>query len=145
MSGVIDANVLLFAANADASEHARAYAFVSAEVGGSDAWYLTDGIVYEFLRLATHANIFERPLSAEQGVRFLRALWNRDNVMVLTPGVDHWTTLAATLPHLRYPTGNLFFDIRTYVLMREHGIRTIYTANTEFHQFEGIRVMNPIA
>ena len=45
---------------------------------------------------------------------------------------------------LHAPVGNLFFDIRTAVLMREHGIRVIYTADTDFLQFEEIEVINPL-
>jgi predicted nucleic acid-binding protein len=45
---------------------------------------------------------------------------------------------------LTQPTGNLFFDLRTAALMREHGIRDIYTTDTDFLQFAGIRVINPL-
>jgi toxin-antitoxin system PIN domain toxin len=144
MSGLIDANLLLYAVNADAAEHPRAHEFLAGNLASSDAWYLTEGIVYEFFRLATHPGVFERPLTWEQALRFVRVLYNRENVTVLNAGVDHWSTLAATLPQLRYAAGNQFVDIRSYVLMREHGIKTIYTANAAFHQLDDIRVVNPL-
>ena len=144
MSGLIDGNILLYAANTDAPEHGRAYDFLSDNLAGGDAWYLTEGIVYEFFRQCTHPGLFERPLTWDQALRFVRTLYNRDTVTVLTAGVDHWPTLAATLPQLRYAAGSQFLDIRTYVLMREHGISTIYTANPAFHQLDDIRVVNPL-
>ena len=144
MSGLIDCNILLYAANTDSPEHTRAIEFLSTSLASSDAWYLTEGIVYEFLRLSTHAGVFERPLNWDQGLRFARTLYNRDNVSVLTAGADHWVTLAAMLPQLRYAVGSQFADIRSYVLMREHGIRTIYTANVAFHQLDDIQVVNPL-
>jgi predicted nucleic acid-binding protein len=144
MSGLVDSNILLYAVNTDSAEHPRAYDFLTSSLAGSDAWYLTEGIVYEFLRLGTHAGAFERPLSWDQALRFVRTLYNRDNVSVLSAGVDHWSTLAATLPQLRYAVGDQFVDIRSYVLMREHGVRTIYTANPAFRQLEDIRVVNPL-
>ena len=144
MSGLIDCNVLLYAANTDSPEHARAYEFLSNSLAGGDAWYLTEGIVYEFLRLCTHPGLFERPLNWDQALRFARTLYNRDNLGVLTAGADHWATLAAVLPQLRYAAGSQFADIRSYVLMREHGIRTIYTANAAFHQLDDIQVVNPL-
>ena len=36
------------------------------------------------------------------------------------------------IPHLR---GNLMHDAHTALLMREHGIRRIYTRDTDFHRF----------
>ncbi len=45
---------------------------------------------------------------------------------------------------LTYPAGNLFFDIQTAVLMREHGIKRIYTTDTDFLQFSEIEVVNPL-
>ena len=144
MSGLIDCNILLYAANTDSPEHGHAYEFLTSSLAGSDAWYLSEGIVYEFFRLGTHPGLFERPLTWDQALRFARTLYNRDNLTVLTAGADHWSTLAAVLPHLRYAAGSQFADIRSYVLMREHGIRTIYTANAAFHQLDDIRVINPL-
>ncbi len=40
--------------------------------------------------------------------------------------------------------GNLFFDIGTAVHMRGRGIREIYTTDTDFLQFPGIKAINPI-
>ena len=42
------------------------------------------------------------------------------------------------------PSGNLFFDIRTVALMREHGVREIYTTDTDFLQFRDIQAINPL-
>jgi len=34
--------------------------------------------------------------------------------------------------------------VRTVVLMREHGVREIYTIDTDFLQFQDITVINPL-
>lgn len=52
--------------------------------------------------------------------------------------------LTDVLAELTHPAGNLLFDARTAVLMREHGIRTIYTTDTDFLQFLGLKVLNPL-
>ena len=41
--------------------------------------------------------------------------------------------------------GNLFHDIHTAVLAREHGVPEIVTADTDFLQFSFVRVTNPVA
>ncbi len=35
-------------------------------------------------------------------------------------------------------------DVRTVALMREHGVRRIHTADTDFLQFPGIEVVDPL-
>lgn len=144
MSGVIDTNVLLYAANADAPEHAAARAFVLAVGRTADPWYLTSGIVYEFLRVATHPKVFPAPLAWRDAIEFLTPLLAAENVHLLQAGDRHWSLLATVLDELTHPSGNLFFDIRTVVLMREHGVRRIYTTDTDFLQFVNVDVLNPL-
>lgn len=144
MSGVVDTNVLLYAANADAPEHEAARRFVLAIGRTADPWYLTSGIVYEFLRVATHPKVFPVPLGWREALAFLTPLLEAENVHLLHGGDGHWPLLATVLADLTHPSGNLFFDVRTVVLMREHGIRRIYTTDTDFLQFGDIEVANPL-
>ena len=144
MAGVIDTNILLYGANADAPEHAAARAFLL-NVGASTAdWYLTDGILYEFLRVATHPKVFPRPIGWQDALDFLQPFLDAANVSLLQSGPGHGAILRDVLGSLTHPAGNLFFDVRTVVLMREHGIRRIYTTDTDFLAFSGIDSVNPL-
>jgi len=144
VAGLVDANVLLYAANSDSLEHEAARSFLSGVGRGGDAWYLTEGIVYEFLRVSTHPKVFPAPLEWRQAVAFVTPVLAADAVSLLLAGDRHWSLLEATLAEIAHPSGNLFFDIRTVVLMREHGVRRIYTTDTDFLQFAGIEVVNPL-
>jgi toxin-antitoxin system PIN domain toxin len=144
VSGVIDTNVLLYGANVDAPEHPPARAFLTRVGRTADPWYLTDGILYEFLRVATHPKVFPSPLASGDGLRFLQPFLEADNVHVLHATEGHWALLADVLERLTHPSGNLFFDVRTAVLMREHGLRRIYTTDTDFLQFDDLEVVNPL-
>jgi uncharacterized protein len=144
VSGVVDTNLLLYGANADADEHGAARAFLNAIGSSPDPWYLTDGIVYEFLRVATHPKVFPTPLTWREGLRFLQPFLDGDNIHVLHATTGHWPLLAEVLGGLSHVSGNLFFDVRTAVLMREHGLRRIYTTDTDFLQFEALEVVNPL-
>jgi predicted nucleic acid-binding protein len=44
------------------------------------------------------------------------------------------------LPHL---AGNIMHDAETAILMREHGVRRIYTRDTDFHRFPFLEVIDP--
>jgi toxin-antitoxin system PIN domain toxin len=144
MGGIIDTNILLYAANLDAREQSSAAAFLERAAAFREPWFITEGIFYEFLRVATHPKVFDRPLAWEEAVDFLQAFWRSPQFEVLSAGERHWDTLQEILEELNHPTGNLFFDIRTVVLMREHGVREIYTTDTDFLQFKKIKVINPL-
>lgn len=111
--------------------------------GSADAWYLTEGVVCEFLRMATHPEVFASPLDAKDALRFVDVLIQRDNVHVLAAGAAHWSILAELLAELTHVSGTLLFDVRTFALMREHGVGRIYSVETDMLQFAGIEVVNP--
>jgi len=142
--GVIDTNILLYGANADADEHLAARRFLTNAGATSGPWYLTDGIAYEFLRVSTHPKVFPSPLLWREALAFLGPFLDADNVHVLRAEAGHWMLLAEVLGSLTRPSGNLFFDVRTVTLMREHGIRRIYTTDTDFLQFSDIEVVDPL-
>lgn len=144
MAGIIDTNILLYAVNRDAKEHPGAVDFLTAAGTGHDRWYFTEGILYEFFRVTTHPKVFERPLTWREALQFLEPFLRSPNFDIVHAGEKHWGFLEHILSELNYPSGNLFFDIRTTALMREHGIREIYSADTDFLQFSGIKVINPV-
>jgi toxin-antitoxin system PIN domain toxin len=144
MAGMIDTNILLYAVNRDAEEHVAAVAFLEEAVGGVEPWFLTEGIIYEFMRVSTHPRVFGKPLVWKEGFRFIRLLLLSPRFDILVAGENHWILLEKVLGDLHRPSGNLFFDIRTVALMREHGVREIYTTDTDFLQFRDLRVINPL-
>ncbi len=143
IGGVIDTNILLYAANQDCREHLKARAFLTKAYEHSQ-FFLTEGICYEFLRVATHHRVFPAPLRSEEALSFLSTLIELPNFTVLSATLRHWKTLSRVLKDLHSPSGNLFFEVRTAALMSEHGVRVIYTADTDFLQFSELQVINPL-
>ena len=144
MAGMVDTNLLLYAANRDAEEHLAAVSFLEEASASVDPWFLTEGILYEFMRVSTHPKVFERPLTWKESLRFIRPLLMSQRFTILTAGEHHWAILEKILEDLTRPSGNLFFDVRTVVLMQEHGVREIYSTDTDFLQFRGIKAINPL-
>jgi len=144
MTFLIDTNILLYAANRASPQQAVAGRFLQTHLAAGTPWCLTWGILYEFLRVSTHARVFPKPLAASQALRFLSVLLEREEVSVLVPTGRHRAVLEATLGELSQPAGNLFHDVQTAVLMREHGVREIVTADTDFLQFPFLKVTNPL-
>jgi len=141
---VVDTNVLVYAADESAPEHARCRALVETWRRRNGAWYLTWGICYEFLRVVTHPRVMRQPWTMDAAVRFLTALQESASLSVLVPTDRHARVLAEVAAEVPGLSGNIVHDTQTAVLMREHGIRRICTRDTDFHRFPFLEPVDPL-
>ena len=109
-----------------------------------DAWYVTWGILYEFLRVTTHPRVMRHPWNTREAWRFVAALLASPGLDVLAPTDRHAAVAAQVFAEIPHLSGNLVHDAHTAVLMREHGIRRIVTRDTDFHRFPFLEPMDPI-
>lgn len=144
MRFVVDTNLLAYAVNRDCDEHRAAAGALEGWLSGSIAWALTWNVVYEFLRVSTHPRIFRRPLLAAQALEFLDPILASELVSVLGPTARHAGLLRDTVREFGRPAGNLFHDLHTAVLMREHGLSEIMTADADFRKFGFLTVTDPV-
>ena len=144
MRYLVDTNILLYYLNSAAPEHKKAKAFLDSLIEDRVSFSLSWNIIYEFLRVATHPQIFPRPLSASQASHFMQTLLGIPGVSILSHAGDHMDNLVKLLHELHSPAGNLFHDIHTVVLMRENGLHEIITADADFLRFKNLKVINPI-
>jgi toxin-antitoxin system PIN domain toxin len=142
---VVDTNVLVYAADEDSPFHAACRSRVEQWRAQSGAWYSTWSILYEFLRVTTHPRVFRNPWSAAQAWDFAQALLAAPGLAVLTAGERHRAVLAEVIDEHPALRGNVMHDAQTAVLMREHGIRRIYTRDTDFHRFRFLEPIDPVA
>jgi uncharacterized protein len=140
----IDTNILLHAANAGSHSHRATRGFLEEHARTRTSWCITWPILYEFLRVSTHVRVFPKPLTALQALDFAGALIAQEEVVILVPTSRHFAVLPTVVNELGHPAGNLFHDIHTAVLIREHGIPEIVTADTDFLQFGFLKVSNPL-
>ncbi len=140
---VVDTNVLVYAVNADTPEHQRCRDLLDRWRSQPGAWYLTWGVCYEFLRVTTHRQ-FSNPLSAREATSVLQALFASPGLDMLIPGERHGAVLDAIALEVPALSGNVWHDVTTAALMREHGIRRIVTRDTDFHRFRFLEVVDPL-
>jgi len=141
---VVDTNVLVYAADEDSPFHDTCYDLLEQWRRHTSPWYVTWGIVYEFLRVSTHPRVFRTPWSAPQAWSFVEAVLASPSLDLLIPTERHADVAAGVvrdIPHLR---GNLMHDAQTAILMREHGIKRIYTRDTDFHRFPFLEPIDPM-
>ena len=140
---VVDTNILVYAANHDDPVSPACRDFLESTRESTAAWYVTWGILYEFLRVVTHRRFLPRPWADEGAWHFVESLLASPGLSVLRATNRHATVARDVFAlglHLR---GDLFHDAHTAILMREHGIKTIYTRDTDFHRFPFLEVVDP--
>jgi toxin-antitoxin system PIN domain toxin len=141
---VVDTNVLVYAADRSSPDHLRCREQLERWRSAPEPWYLTWGIIYEFLRVTTHPRVLRRPWTLHEAWAFISALRAAQSLAILVEGERHEAVLeeiASKLPDLR---GNLVHDAHTAVLMREHGIHRIVTRDMDFHRFDFLEVRDPL-
>jgi toxin-antitoxin system PIN domain toxin len=140
---VVDLNLLLYAHNRAAAQHARAHAWWQATMNGSAAIGLPEPVLFGFLRVTTQRGMLETPLHAAQALAIVRSWldWPRVRVLYGTPGSTQRTlALAADLGI----AGRLTTDLQIAALTLEYG-GVLHSADTDFARMPGLRLTNPLA
>ncbi|HKQ61595.1 MAG TPA: TA system VapC family ribonuclease toxin [Candidatus Polarisedimenticolaceae bacterium] len=142
---VVDTNVLIYAAAEESPFHPACRERLTAWRAQPDAWYVTWGILYEFLAVSTHPRVMRKAWTARQAWTFVDDLLASPGLSVLVATELHAAVAAQVIADVPHLSGSLVHDAHTAVLMREHGIRTIYTRDTGFHRFPFVEPIDPIA
>jgi hypothetical protein len=141
---VVDTNILIYGADMDSPDHARCRESLERWRSQTTPWYVTWGIVYEFLRVVTHSRVLNRPFSASHAWLFLDALFASPSLRILVETDRHRHVAAEVFADVADISGNLVFDAHTAILMRENGIKTIYTKDSDFNRFPFLDTVDPI-
>jgi len=144
MSAAVDTNVLLYAINPTCSEYARARAAVEALRWRESAWFLTWGVIYEFLRVSTHREVLQPPMSVTGALLFIRGLLESPSLGILQETDRHFEELDEVARQTPGISGNDAHDVHLVTLMREHGVSTILTADRGFRRFKNLEVIDPV-
>ena len=141
--GILDANILAYAVNADAPQHAASRALLEAARDPSIALYVTSQILCEFYSLITNPRRVAVASSPTSALRMISAILAFPGLHVLpTPAraVVGWMELLQ-----RHPvTGGDVFDLQIVATMQANGVQRIYTFNTgDFEVFSELAVVTP--
>ena len=90
MSSTVDANILVYASNESAKEHARAKNLVDGLVAGPALTTLFWPVLLSYLRIVTHPRIFERPLPPDIAASAIDRLISAPTVQIVGEGPTFW-------------------------------------------------------
>lgn len=143
MSVTVDANVLLYASNADDPLHEQAHALVQRLARGPELLYLFWPTIMGFLRIATHPSIFPRPVAPRRATEAISSLMERPTVRTEAEGLGFWEVYKDVAGD--DTRGNHVPDAHLVALMRAHDVAAIYTRDRDFRRHSGIAVRDPFA
>lgn len=142
MSYTIDANVLIYASNADAPEHARAQTMVRRMVTGPELSVALWPVLMGFLRISTHPRIMPIPLTIDEASTVVDQFVSAPSVRIAGDAPTFWPSFRSL--RIGAPIrGNDVTDAAIVALMLSNGVSTIYTRDRGFRRFDGIEVVDP--
>ncbi len=144
MSYALDVNILLYASDTKSPFFNQAKTFIGHCITKRDLFYLGWPTVMGYLRIATHAAVFEHPLLPEEAMANIETLLNLPHVRVLSEEEGFWEIYREVTAGV--PTrGNLVPDSHLVALLRQHGVKTIYTHDRDFLKFPFLDVRDPFS
>jgi hypothetical protein len=140
---LLDANVLIYAIDADSPQHERARRWLEQTLSSDTAVGLPWIVVLAFVRITTRAGVLRQQLSAEDAIAFVDQWLDQPYVEMVGPGPAHWPLLKQLL-RAAGAAGNLTTDAHLAALAIEGGCELASTDH-DFRRFAGVRLINPLA
>ena len=97
-----------------------------------------------YLRIATHPRIFTTPLSPAEALDNVDALVLLPHVRLLSEE-DGFLEVYRTISGALLVRGNLVLDAHLAALLRQHGVRRLFTRDADFRKFDFLEVKDPFA
>ena len=144
MSYAVDANVLLYASDRGSPKHTSAIEFLQARPSDPDLFCVAWITLSAYLRIATHPRIFAQPLSPADALSNVEGLLRLPRVRVLSEAEGFLEEYRRVTDGLAV-RGNLVPDAHLAALLRQHGVRTLYTADVGFRRFRFLDVRDPFS
>jgi uncharacterized protein len=137
-----DVNVLVYAFNEGAREHARYAAWLSETVKAPEPYAISELALSAVVRIVTNPRILERPAPIEKALDFAESVVAAPNCVRLAPGRRHWR-IFTHLCRMARVRGGAVTDAYFAALAIESGSEWI-TADRGFARFPGLRWRHPL-
>jgi predicted nucleic acid-binding protein len=139
--GVVDTNVLIYALDTVAPQHAAARTLLEAARTEAATLYVTSQILCEFYSVMTNPRRVARPRTADEAMTVLSDMLTFLHVLPVPANtIDRLLDLLRRRP----VTGSDVFDLHIIAAMQANSIGRIYTFNlADFEAFPELSVVTP--
>jgi hypothetical protein len=136
--------MLLYASDTSSPRYPEANRFLEQRASDPDLFYIAWSTLVALLRISTHPRIFAHPLSPGEALGNVESLLGLPRVRALSEGegfLENYSEVTAHFP----VRGNLVPDAHLAALLRQHGVRRLYTIDRDFRKFDSLEVADPFA
>lgn len=140
---IVDANLLLYAYNADAPQHESAAQWLAKLLASGETIALPWITLWAFIRISTNSRIWANPRPAAEAFAIVREWLDQPGVIPLQPGPLHTEILEKIVTNYS-ATGPLLADAVMAALAMEHGA-LLASTDQDFRRFPDLRWLNPLA
>jgi len=140
---LVDANLLIYAVDETAPDHARAASWLESQLNGERPVGIPWPSLTTFLRISTHPRASRNPLDPAAAWVFVRDWLAAPAAWVPGPTDRHAEVMGSLVTRYRI-AGNLVADVHLAAIALEHGL-TVCSADTDFARFTEVRWSNPLA
>jgi hypothetical protein len=139
----VDTNILICAHRTDSPWHQQARRQIRELAEGEAAWAIAWPAIHEFVAIVTHPRIFQPPTPLAGALRQVEIWLESPSLRVLGEASGYWTELKAALTAGKV-AGGMVHDAHIAAICRQHGVRTLLSADRDLTRFGGLRVVNPL-
>jgi toxin-antitoxin system PIN domain toxin len=140
---VPDVNLLLYATVSAFPQHKIAHTWWEETINSPAEIGLASPAIFGFIRIATNPRVLSPPLTVDTAMGYVSAWLGQPNAIHLIPGPQH-VEIAFGLLQGVGTGGNLTTDVQLAALALEHDA-DMYSNDTDFARFAGLRWCNPLA
>jgi uncharacterized protein len=138
---LVDANVLLYAVNADAPLHERSRTWLDGALSGADTVGFSWLVLCAFVRLSTKVGLFPSPVSIDDAVEQVDQWIGATSAVIVEPTQRHRAIVRSLLSPIG-TGGNLLNDAHLAALAIEHRAAVV-SFDRDFERFSGVRRIEP--
>ena len=139
---VLDANLLLYAYDADSPKQRAVATWLTDLVDGGEPVGLPWLTIWAFLRISTNSRIWTSPLTVKRALGIIKEWIAQPRVVVLNPGPRH-AEILERLVNKHGVTGALMTDAVLAGLAIENGA-LLASTDQHFSRFSELRWVNPL-
>ncbi len=143
-AAALDTNMFLYAHIADYEIHAKVRHWLSEFLDNCECFYISWQIFYEYIRIATHPKLHEKPLTVLQALDDLRPYLSDSRCKILKETSAHQQVFQELVTVVPFAKGNFIHDCHFAALLKEHAVKTIVTLDSDFLKFKFLNVISPI-
>ncbi|CAN5260067.1 type II toxin-antitoxin system VapC family toxin [soil metagenome] len=137
-----DANIVLYAYNEDAPQHARAKQWLEEQFSSPIPFGLSWQVITAFLRISTNPRAFPQPFDLAEAIEIVDEWIALPNTEILTPMANRWTIFQSLIIEGQTKAA-LMMDAHLAALAIEHDV-TLATSDKDFLKFSRLKTVNPL-